>query len=228
MEDTNAQPAAEPVVEQTQTPETQSEPATAAAEQTSEPTQVVEQPAESTPQPVEQTAPSQEVKSYQDYTSDISQFLSPTQPQLQPDEEGYIDPNKFYQTVMQDVERKLEFQRAEERNWQKIEKQYPEIVEDKELRDLVHAARLNDVTRGGKGDLDAAAKQVFGKLQAYKSQGKAQAQISETVQKSATLQTQTAKPAPSTSDSDLIDRMSRGDKVASETLISKWLEEGKL
>ena len=227
MEDTNAQPAAEPVVEQTPTQETQSEPATIAAEQTSEPTQVVEQPAESTPQPVAETAPSQD-KQYNDYTADISQFLNPSQPQIQPDEEGYIDPNKFYQTVMQDVERKLEFQRTEERNWQKVEKQYPEIVEDKELRDLVHAARLNDVTRGGKGDLEAAAKQVFNKLQAYKSQGKAQAQISETVQKSATLQTQTAKSTPATTDSDLIDRMSRGDKVASETLISKWLDEGKL
>lgn len=226
MEDTNA-PAVEQT-EPTQTTETNSEPVANAAEQTSEPTQVVEQPAESTPQqPTE--APSQSVtQDTRDYTADISQYLTPSQPQIQPDEDGYIDPNKFYNTVMQDVERKLEFQRQEQRNWQKIEKQYPEIVEDKELRDLVHAARLNDVTRGGKGDLDAAAKTVFGKLQAYKSQGKAQAQISETVQKSATLQTQTAKPAANNSDSDLIDRMSRGDKVASETLISKWLEEGKL
>lgn len=221
MEDTNVL-AAEPA-EPTPTSETNNEPAVDTVEQTSEPTQVVEQPAESTPQPT-----ADEPSQIQDYTNDISQFINPSQPQIQPDEDGYIDPNKFYQTVMQDVNRTLEFQRQEERNWQKVEKQYPEITQDKELRDLVHAARLNDVTRGGKGDLEAAAKTVFGKLQAYKSQGKAQAQISETVQKSATLQTQSAKPAPNNSDSDLIDRMSRGDKIASETLIAKWLDEGKL
>lgn len=214
---------------QTETPEPAQTTQPEVAEEKTERPEPVQPTETQTAQPTQEVQQTQEpLQSENDYQPDISQFLAPSTTNIQPDEDGYIDPNKFYNSVMQDVERKLEFQRQEERAWRNVEKQYPEIVEDKELRDLVHAARLNDVTRGGKGDLNTAAKQVFNKLQAYKSQGKAQAQISETVQKSATLQTQTAKPAPANSDSDLIDRMSRGDKVASETLISKWLEEGKI
>jgi hypothetical protein len=174
-----------------------------------------------------QTEPSQTNSLYEQ--PDISQFMpSQSTAPIQADEDGYIDPNKFYQQVMNDVQSKLAFQKSEERAWAQIEKKYPEITSDSDLRDLVHATRLNDVTRGGKGDLDNAAGKVFGKLQNYQSKGKAQAQVSESVQKSATLQTQTANTNQPTKDSDLIERMSRGDSTASETLISRWLEEGKL
>jgi hypothetical protein len=193
---------------QTETPQT---------ETTQEPSQTTE----SNEQPQQQYS--------QDYSDlDISPYMAPQQPNIQPDEDGYIDPNKFYQAVMQDVEQKLSFQQHEQKAWSKVEQQYPEIKEDPDLRELVHSARLNDVTRGGKGDLNAAADKVFGKLKTYQSRGKAQAQVSEKVQKSATLQTQTATNTNQNADTDLIDRMSRGDEVASETLISKWLEEGKL
>jgi len=197
---------AQPVQEQTQ--QTQSEP--------------VAQPTQET-----QTEPSQTNSYYEQ--PDISAFMAPpAAPTIQPDEDGYIDPNKFYQQVMNDVEQKLQFQKSEERAWAKIEQKYPDIKSDKDLRDLVHAARLNDVTRGGKGDLNDAAGKVFEKLQNYQSKGKAQAQVSETVQKSANLQTQTANTNQPTKDADLIERMSRGDSTASETLISRWLEEGKI
>jgi hypothetical protein len=163
---------------------------------------------------------------YQDV--DISQFMAQPQPQIQPDEDGYIDPDKFYTSVMQSVEQKIAFQSQEQRAWQDLEQKHPEIKQDKDLRELVHAARLNDVTRGGNGNLDAAAQKVLGKLKSYQSKGKAQAQVSESVQKSATLQTQTATNTETNADSQLIDRMSRGDETASETLISRWLDEGKL
>lgn len=232
MEEQNVAPQQEAV---------QAEPAAAQQAPQEQPTQVPQEPVQtqqveetqSQPEPVAQTteqtqtAPSQTNSYYEQ--PDISQFMAQpvTQP-IQPDEDGYIDPNKFYQQVMSDVEQKLAFQKSEERAWAQIEQKYPDIKSDADLRELVHAARLNDVTRGGKGDLNDAAGKVFAKLQNYQSKGKAQAQVSETVQKSATLQTQTANTNQPTKDSDLIERMSRGDSTASETLISRWLEEGKI
>jgi len=232
MEEQNVAPQQETV---------QAEPA-AAQQAPQEPTQVPQEPvqqvqpvqeqtqtqSEPAAQPAEtQKEPSQTNNYYEQ--PDISQFMAPQQPAtIAPDEDGYIDPNKFYHQVMNSVEQKLAFQKSEERAWSQIEQKYPDIKSDADLRELVHAARLNDVTRGGKGDLNDAAGKVFAKLQNYQSKGKAQAQVSETVQKSATLQTQTANTNQPTKDSDLIERMSRGDSAATETLISRWLEEGKI
>lgn len=217
MEDNNAAPqepvqADQPVTEPTPTPVDD-----ASQQPAPDQTQIQEEP---------QTQP--EPSQTQTVQQPTIPYFPPQSPQIEPDEDGYIDPNKFYQAVMSDVESRMQFQEQEKRSWAQVEEKYPEIKQDPDLRDLVHSARLNDVTRGGAGDLTAAAEKVFGKLQSYQSKGKAQAQVSEKVQQSATLQTQTANTANQNSDANLIDRMSRGDETASEALISKWLADGKL
>lgn len=165
---------------------------------------------------------------------DIREFL-PQQQQnfdIKPDDDGYIDPAAFYNKVMTDVERRFEekqrFEAAERQAWSNVEKKYPEIKQDPELRDILNAQRLADVARGGKGDLNQIAGRLLGKLQSYQNRGKAQAQVSEKVQKSAALQRNTANNVETSSSSDLMERMSRGDEAAKEQLISEWLEQGKL
>ena len=165
---------------------------------------------------------------------DLTQFLQPQPqaPQFTPDEDGYIDPNQFYNKVLADaearIEQKLAFQESERRAWQSIEQKYPEIKEDAELRDLVNAQRIADVARGGKGDLSQIAGKVLGKIQSYQTIGKAQAQVSEKVQKSASLQKSTANNVDSSKDSELLGRMRNGDTSAADQLISDWLDAGKL
>jgi hypothetical protein len=205
-----------------------------------ETTEEVSQEPANEPEPVQEGAeapsePLQEERQAQyepDY--DIRQFsqTQPQQPQFTPDEDGYIDPNQFYNRVLADaearIEQKLQFQESERKAWQSVETKYPEIQQDPELRDLVNAQRLADVARGGKGDLNQIAGKVLGKIQSYQTKGKAQAQVSEKVQKSAGLQQATSNRTDTGKDSDLIDRMSRGDESAKEQLISEWLESGKL
>lgn len=187
-----------------------------AEEQSSEPT--LEEPKQEEPQ----------------VNYDLSRFLQPQQeaPQFTPDDDGYIDPNQFYNKVLADaearIEQKLAFQESERRAWQAIENKYPEIKEDSELRDIVNAQRLADVARGGAGDLNAIAGKVLGKIQSYQTKGKAQAQVSEKVQKSASLQQTTANNVDSNKDNELLNRMSSGDTSAADELISQWLDAGKL
>jgi hypothetical protein len=170
----------------------------------------------------------------QDINYDLTQFMPQAQPQPQftPDEDGFIDPNAFYNKVLADaearIEQKMAFQESERRAWASIENKYPEIREDAELRDLVNSQRIADVARGGKGDLNQIAGKVLGKFQSYQAKGKAQAQVSEKVQKSAGLQQSTANKAETNASSDLIERMSRGDQSAKEQLIEEWLEQGKI
>ena len=65
-------------------------------------------------------------------------------------------------------------------------------------------------------------------MQSYQARGKAQAQVSEKVQKSAALQNTTANNVDTSKDADLMERMSRGDSNSRDALIEKWLNEGKL
>jgi hypothetical protein len=216
------QVAPEPQVEETPQAEEQA-PSQENQEQTTD-TEPVEAKVQ---EEVKETQPAQE-----EY--DLTRFLQPQQekPSFTADEDGYIDPNQFYNKVLQDaearIEQKMQFQEAERRAWQSVENKYPEIKEDAELRDIVNAQRLADVARGGKGDLNAIAGKVLGKIQSYQTRGKAQAQVSEKVQKSAALQQTTSNNTSSDKDADRIERMSRGDENAKIDLISDWLASGKL
>lgn len=220
MEENNAEaPEQTEAVPEVQEPQTQEnvEPETQ---------EVVQEPEKE--QTVETNAPSQDIN------YDLTQFMpqAQAQPQFAPDEDGFIDPNAFYNKVLADAEARMEqkmaFQESERRAWSSVESKYPEIREDSELRDLVNSQRLADVARGGKGDLNQIASKVLGKFQSYQAKGKAQAQVSEKVQKSAGLQQTTANKAETNSSAELIDRMSRGDKSAQEQVIAQWLEQGKI
>jgi len=217
-------PAPEPQVDNTQVQETQT------VETNTEPLETTNTETVSEPQ----TEVVQEVAqpSYPEY--DITQFLNsqPATPEFTPDENGYIDPKDFYNRVMQDaearIEQKLKFQEMEKKVWQSVENRYPEIREDSELRDILNAQRIADVASGGKGDLNKIADKLLGKIQSYQQRGKAQAQVSEKVQKSAALESNTANTTATNKSGDLMERMSRGDQTARNQLISEWLAEGKI
>ncbi len=157
---------------------------------------------------------------------------APQAPNFEPDQDGFIDPNAFYQKVKADavneLREEMKFQESERKAWSSVENKYPELKEDKELKDLLHSQRLADVAQGGRGDLNKVAERLFNKLNGYKAQGKVQAQVSEKVQKSAGLAKSTANSVDNTGDNELIERMSRGDQGARDSLIEQWLNEGKL
>lgn len=183
-------------------------------------TEIVEQPV--------QTETTAELPEY-----DITQYIQQESvPEFQADENGYIDPKQFYAQVLRDAENRMEqrlkFQESERKLWSQVENKYPEIKEDSELRDMLNAQRIADVTNGGKGDLSSIADKFIGKLQNYQNKGKVQAQVSEKVQKSASLESSTANNVSSSKDNDLMERMSNGDKNARDQLISEWLSSGKI
>ena len=165
---------------------------------------------------------------------DITQFLQDAtpEPDFTPDESGFIDPKDFYNKVLTAaearLERKMKFQEAERQLWQSVENKYPEIKEDSELRDILNAQRIADVASGGKGDLNKIADKLLGKIQSYQAKGKVQAQVSEKVQKSAALETNSNNNTDKGNSSDLMERMSRGDQTARNQLISEWLADGKI
>lgn len=197
----------------------------------------VEEQAPSQEAPVQQEAETPQVQeqvqesvapAYDPADINTADYINREVQQVQPDDDGYIDPNAFRQSVLQEVKQELAFEKAEAKAWGAIENKYPEIANDPELKELVNAQRIADVAQGGAGNLGKIADKVVGKMKSYQQQGKAQAQVSETVQKSAGLQSASANKVDNTKDSDLIERMSRGDETAQEQLISDWLSQGKI
>ena len=203
-------------------------------QETNEPSQEVEQTQVETPESTVETQTEQVVEPTVEMPEyDITQYLQQTQtPEFTADESGYIDPKDFYNRVMQDVEarveQKIRFQESEKKLWASVEAKYPEIKEDSDLRDILNNQRIADVASGGKGDLNKIADKLLGKIQSYQARGKAQAQVSEKIQKSAALESSTANTTDTNKDADLMDRMSRGDQQARDQLIADWLASGKI
>ena len=126
------------------------------------------------------------------------------------------------------IEQKMKFQEMEKKAWSQIENRFPEIKEDSELRDILNSQRIADVASGGKGDLNKIAERLLGKMQSYQARGKAQAQVSEKVQKSASLESNSNNNTDTGKSANLMERMSRGDQQARNQLVADWLAEGKI
>ena len=150
-----------------------------------------------------------------------------SQPQnVQPNDEGFIDPVAYKEQIKAEVREDLQFQERERRAWQKLEERYPELKTDKEARQLVLAKRLFDVQNGGSGSLLSAGKSVMGRETRAKQAGKADAQVSIKQQQSAGVSRATAPR--DTSQDDVRDLLRSGDSSAIQDVVKSMLESGKI
>lgn len=180
--------------------------------------QPTEAPAETTEEspeaPVEEvTTP--EVEEPEEDEEEYPSYEVPQVPQLDfnnlpAGEDGLIDPNLLAGAINQQINSAAEAaalrarneyqeQRAEERNWEKAYTKYPELKDNKELRDLVHRARLGEVTDMLSKTQDARSiklptpSQVADKFFKYsnnkKVEGMKQATQNTVIQQSAHLET---------------------------------------
>lgn len=134
---------------------TQDEPITEAAEVT----ETSSEPSVGQPETI--AAPA-EVVDDEEEDNDYPTYEVPQVPQLDfnnmpAGDDGLIDPNLLASAINQQVNSAAESariaarneyqeQRTEERNWEKAYEKYPELKTNKDLRDLVHRARLGEVT----------------------------------------------------------------------------------
>lgn len=203
-------PDEQPVVEQQTQPTTQDE--QPIAETPSEPE--AEQPQVEQPEQAAET-PVAEVEEEDDYQYQPVQEL----PQidfnnLTAGEDGLIDPNELAGAINQQMQSAVEAakqaarneyleQRAEEKQWEKAYSKYPELKTNKELRDLVHRARLGEVTDLLSRSQDpstvklptpgAIADRFFSHIGTAKAEGMKQATQNTVIQASAHVETSSRK-----------------------------------
>jgi len=158
-----------------------------------------------------------------DWDSVVSQ---PRVQDVQPNDDGYIDPIQYKEQIKAEVREDIQFQERERRAWQKLEEKYPELRKDKEARQLILATRIFDVQNGGNGSLAVAGRRVMGKITGAKQEGRVDAQISIETQQSANLSRATAPRE--TSSSNTRSRLQSGDQNAIHDVLKGWLDEGKI
>lgn len=154
--------------------------------------------------------------------------LAPTQQvqNVQPNEDGYIDPIQYKEQIKAEMREDLKFQERERRAWAKLEEKYPELKNDKDARKIILATRIFDVQNGGTGSLAVAGRQVMSKITGAKQAGRADAQVSIKTQQNANLSRATAPR--DTSSSDTRSRLQRGDQGAVHDTLKEWLDQGKI
>lgn len=203
------EPISEPVNEGEEAPETEADLAQ------DEPAQEPEEPS----QPEEA-----EPEEYQ--APDYSQFRD-TNKELPLNEDGTVDPIAFRQQLKQEIRDEMRFERSEERNWMALEKKYPQLKGDREVREILLNQRIANAVQGKETNLAKIADKLYGRIGAAKSEGRAQANVSTRIQKAASLETATANTGSDKSD-QVYDRIISGDKGAANDLLSQWLAAGKI
>ena len=113
--------------------------------------------------------------------------------------DGTIDPEVFanavYSQALQaanaQAQQTVQEQLQEQKLWQQAEKSYPELAENKELRNMVHNTRLGEMA-ASLGEKNPTPKQVadklFKQINSAKASGVEQATNNVRVQESATLE----------------------------------------
>ena len=212
--------------------------------------------AEAPTQEPAQAEPSQEVtqevqQAEQTYDDGVELDTLPNYgqaPELQPfdwsnlpqDVEGNIDPNAFAAAINQQITQATEVARQqarmeaqeqikEQKLWEQAENSYPELKQDKELRDMVKNARWGEwvATNGQKNPSPKAiADKIFNKIGKAKQMGVEQAQNNVRIQESAVLET-ASNTATATPQSELRTRVasanSREQKDTATTELLKTL-----
>jgi len=124
----------------------------------------------------------------------LKQSFTPAPKVPEPNEEGLIDPLELTQSIEQRTSQNVQQILADDREWNKTLRKYPEIEDDTDLEDAIKgykAAAL--INRGEIITYQEAADKLLGKFKKTtdkavneaKEQGRAEAQVSERIQERA-------------------------------------------
>lgn len=222
MQDEAASPATEEVAEQPVKEQEQAQP--------EQQEQTAEKATEEVEKEVSSETAKEEPKPKENKDSNVEELLAQyrqNEPYQFNSKDGYVDPNEVASAIEQRLLNRMQEQRQQAQAWESIEKKYPEIKEDGSLRELMLNQHIAEVVQGKKSNLQAVADSIMERVSGAKSEGRSEAKVSKKIQKAASLETATQNSGEDRSN-ELMERISGGDKVASQQLIKEWMDSGKI
>lgn len=165
--------------------------------------------------------------------------------QLPRNEDGTTDADAFSQWWKQQQQQTVEQSRQVaaqefarlrqgEREWKRVEKQFPEVAKNTSLRKAIHKQRIGDIASGGKGDIVAAAREVMDLMRGTERTAKTRAKETIRVQRSAQLDSASNTPAQSNNarkaatETLYTSRNKTEREAAAESLLRDMLEKGEI
>ncbi len=167
----------------------------------------------------------EEKKRMREYYAQRSQ---PTDTNVEPDEEGNIDPNQIISAAEQRVTRRFEAQLADRDEWAQAVKKFPELDDDPDMEAAIKGYKTTILLSGDFVTYGQAAERVLGKLKkattAARDEGRREAQVSETVQERAAVTQPTNQTDKSKGDLDELRKLMRHpDKRVADKARVKYL-----
>lgn len=183
---------------------------------------------EATAENTEETLqPEAEVQEQYQEFDPVSQY-STYKPQydFQPGDDGSIDPYQVADAIRNDVLQQVRFEQQEVKAWQQIDQKYGDKLSPTR-RQMILDRRVANAINGRDAHIGKVADEIMREFGDAKNQGRAEATTSRKVQQAASLESATANQGD-TGQSNILDRISRGDKGAETELFTSWLEQGKI
>lgn len=160
-----------------------------------------------------------------DYDTLVPKISIDRDPKTVPD--PVKDPAAYAEMLKDDLREESKFRNTEVRSWQTLEKEFPEIRTNADLRENILARRIYNAQNGIKGDLLSAGRQVLQPNNDARAEGKADAQVGIEIQERAGTNRAT-QPRSDQGQSDLLTQYRRGDQTAGQKMVEKMLDDGKI
>lgn len=141
-------------------------------------------------------------------------------------EDGTVDPVAFKEQILSEARQEARFEAQERKAWESLEDKYPELKENANLRKIILSHRVNDVQSGGEGSLVKSAEDVMQEIVGARSAGKTDARTNIKTEKKAGLSRPSAPK--SDPDGDIRQQISSGDDNAIQSVLTGWLDQGKI
>ncbi|OPZ94740.1 MAG: hypothetical protein BWY74_00351 [Firmicutes bacterium ADurb.Bin419] len=161
--------------------------------------------------------------------SDYIKQLNKTNEEIKPDENGFIDPNKYKEQIKNEMRQELEWQASERQDWEKAVSEHPELSKDEDLIMAIKGMRQAALLNGQLLSSTEAAKKLFSKIDKASSkaeeEGIKKAQVSERIVDRAQMVEPTSSKHDNSEVDDLKEKMSYADHRVSDQARLEYLSK---
>lgn len=167
-----------------------------------------------------------EKKKLSDY---IKQLNNQSTQEVKPDENGFIDPNKYKEQIKNEMRQELEWRESERKDWEYTVNKHPEIAKDEDLIMAIKGMRQSALLNGQLLSSSEAAEKLFKKIDKAsvkaEQEGIHKAQVSERIVDRAQMVEPSAAKNDNSELDDLKERMSYADHKTSDQARLEYLSK---
>jgi hypothetical protein len=168
----------------------------------------------------------EKAKRYEEYLRSIQNQNTPNPT---PDESGNVDINQWAAAIKQQTKAEIQAQMAEEREWDRATREYPQLETDPSIARAIRGMRNQALIEGELISYRDAAQSLLGKAQKQaataREEGRKEARESVTVQQRAGIAPPSSKEDRGSEKDEIVKRMNSGNHRIAEKAREEYLSK---